>query len=245
MTTSPTDTPKRLVEKLREIIADGDRRGASAQIPTSVRLRPLLEQAADTIERLSTPPSQGKVEISEDGICWTCKCGWRSTFLDLKCPGCGNGQPAIYAAITQALTESDGQGTDGAEAMREAAAKAIEEAVRNSSKGSFDALGNDVGWATGSNNFQFDESYHKGHQPVPINFNSLARIIDKNCLRMAEVVRALPLPVSADGRDAVIEECAQRLYKLRDEYEGTSDNWSAFNFAAQKIAALKSKQWTR
>lgn len=67
------------------------------------------------------PPSQGKVEISEDGICWTCKCGWRSTFLDLKCPGCGNGQPAIYAAITQALTESSGQGTDGAEAMREAA----------------------------------------------------------------------------------------------------------------------------
>lgn len=45
--TQMTDCRAQTVSRmLLEIVADGDRRGAAAQIQTSVRLRPLLEEAA-------------------------------------------------------------------------------------------------------------------------------------------------------------------------------------------------------
>lgn len=77
---------------------------------------------------------------------------------------------ALFSHIA-ALTESSGKGTDGAEAMREAAAKIA------------------------------DERMVCGCGRADCYSDRIPESI-------AQAIRALPLPVSADGRDAVIEECA-------------------------------------
>lgn len=77
---------------------------------------------------------------------------------------------------------------------------------------SFDELNAAVAEVTGCNPHAWDASIYKGHQAVPfMNYNSLARIVDK--------YRTPPAPVSM--KDHQIRELVNDLRDIAIEYHGT------------------------
>jgi hypothetical protein len=109
MTTSTADTGKRLSDEDAELV----KRLRATSIGTASHL---CHKAADAIERLTAPPSLGKVERAREIL------EHNMTFCSAP-PLDTTQELFVLAAISQALTEP-AQGTS-VEGMREAAAKCI------------------------------------------------------------------------------------------------------------------------
>lgn len=154
-----------------------------AQFEASLKEADDWDRAADAIERLSAPPSQGKAAKVLQGL--------RDAIA-------GNFARVTIEGETWTREPAQGTSVDGAEGK----VLVTREYLRNI----YAAL-------AAATQGKFDTEFE------------VARVQTRHYLQSA-----LPLPVSEDGRDAVIEECAWRL-----EVDG-------FKHCAATLRALKSKQ---
>lgn len=90
-----------------------------------------------------------------------------------------------YAAAESAWNtrQAASQGRAGGEAVawRDIVKQPDERPLPTYGQIPWDQLGRDVtaAWTDRRNDYEFDPSYYPGHQSVTLNFNSLARIVDK------------------------------------------------------------------
>lgn len=270
--TSPTDTPKRsdaeLAAELRQSISNARQYGGLDEIAPKAYLLDLIEDAA---ERLSTPPSQGKV--SEEFLANIYVQSWDQHIGR-------DGAIAILNALDTAkiaLTESSGQGTD---VVTEQVIRQLDRAVawidegktyeisvlrgllfhassvlrRTSGTDGAEAVRSSIiawheeeatAYRTKANGaFQMVMSNtERGKDPAISEVYARDFAVATQCLRIhnesIKAIRAIPLPVSADGRAAVIEECAKVCDGVRNKYIGTT---GLATECAHAIRALKAKQ---
>lgn len=183
-------------------------------------LRLFLIEIADEMEDKSAPPSQGKVERARDWLRENVRRDLsdkrKRTKMFLGICGAGIAANVADYILDLALTESSGQGTDGAEAMPAWPDLTFEQ------RRDISMLLQQTGGA-------------RAHYENVRNY-----------LRLN--VRALPLPVSADGSvtvpEALLSTCLGVLREMDKRCAVTGEDWENDYtlVVAQLRAFLKSKQ---